>query len=341
MPASFDWRQIESSSTKLDSTDKKLIGILQQNCRISNKNLANFLSLSKPSVGYRINRLEKNGIIRGYKTHFRLLTDRFTYILGVFNHNQPPDKEKELLEKLRNRPGVVTAYSMSGSYRFLVIFAATTRQEINVFLEWVFSQITVRGHDVFWIQDIILNPIDYTGQKMDVLANRWKKDTSFARDFIGTVPQTHSLSESEWKIMKILQNNPRISLATLAENTHQNVHTVKRHISQLIRTGVIVKFTATINPYAVGNSLLCVLWTNIFDAKELARLKSFIAAKFVSNGIIELTGRWNVAIFLYFHSTIDQHRFENEWLAAFPGIIDYRIDFLHEQIRLDWMPSDG
>ena len=51
---------------KLDSTDKKILEILQENGRITNAQLANQVGLSPPPMLERVKKLEKLGIIKKY-----------------------------------------------------------------------------------------------------------------------------------------------------------------------------------------------------------------------------------------------------------------------------------
>ena len=50
----------------MDQIDAKLIMLLQQNARVSLKELAKEVFLTTPAVSARIEKLEKEGIITGY-----------------------------------------------------------------------------------------------------------------------------------------------------------------------------------------------------------------------------------------------------------------------------------
>lgn len=50
----------------MDKTDKSILKLLQQNARISNKELAKETGLSTTPVFERVKKLEKNGIIKNY-----------------------------------------------------------------------------------------------------------------------------------------------------------------------------------------------------------------------------------------------------------------------------------
>jgi len=50
----------------IDSTDKKIISILQENARLSNAEIAEKVGLTASSVHERVKKLEKKGILKGY-----------------------------------------------------------------------------------------------------------------------------------------------------------------------------------------------------------------------------------------------------------------------------------
>ncbi|MGI9352303.1 MAG: Lrp/AsnC family transcriptional regulator [Rhizobiaceae bacterium] len=53
-------------SVDLDTVDRKILGMLIENARVSTAELARRVSLSAPSVAERIKRLEEAGVIEGY-----------------------------------------------------------------------------------------------------------------------------------------------------------------------------------------------------------------------------------------------------------------------------------
>ena len=51
----------------MDITDYKIIEILQEEGRISMKDLGKIVGLTSPAVSERVKRLEESGVIEGYK----------------------------------------------------------------------------------------------------------------------------------------------------------------------------------------------------------------------------------------------------------------------------------
>jgi len=53
-------------ATTLDDIDRKILGLLQRDARMTNAAIAAEVGLTAPSVFERIRKLEQRGVIRGY-----------------------------------------------------------------------------------------------------------------------------------------------------------------------------------------------------------------------------------------------------------------------------------
>src|SRR3954453_20458750 len=56
----------KSATAPLDEVDRRILVLLSEDCRRSQRALARELGMSAPAVGERIGRLERLGVIRGY-----------------------------------------------------------------------------------------------------------------------------------------------------------------------------------------------------------------------------------------------------------------------------------
>ena len=80
--------------TSLDVIDQKIIELMQENARISIKDIASQVFLSSPAVTARIERLEKNHIIMGY--HAQVNTEALGYRIKAFiNLDLEPAQKEE------------------------------------------------------------------------------------------------------------------------------------------------------------------------------------------------------------------------------------------------------
>ncbi len=53
-------------SATLDDIDRKLLGILQSNCKLNYSQISRLTNIPESTIRYRVERLEKQGIITGY-----------------------------------------------------------------------------------------------------------------------------------------------------------------------------------------------------------------------------------------------------------------------------------
>ena len=55
------------ASVRLDDTDRRILALLAEDARLSQRALARELHMSPPAIGERLGRLERVGVIRGYR----------------------------------------------------------------------------------------------------------------------------------------------------------------------------------------------------------------------------------------------------------------------------------
>ena len=55
------------ATARLDDTDRRILALLAQDARLSQRALARELRMSPPAIGERLARLERAGVIRGYR----------------------------------------------------------------------------------------------------------------------------------------------------------------------------------------------------------------------------------------------------------------------------------
>jgi Lrp/AsnC family leucine-responsive transcriptional regulator len=117
--------------TNLDDFDKKIIVALQANGRYTNFEVAERIGLSHSSCSRRIARLEKEGVIVGY----RALTDRHKLGLSVrafcgVIRGANIDWD-ELAHKLSAIEGVVSVFAVSGEVDLMLEIVARDMQHYS------------------------------------------------------------------------------------------------------------------------------------------------------------------------------------------------------------------
>ena len=104
---------------RMDLTDAKIIEILQDNGRISMKDLGIAVGLTSPAVSERVKRLEESGIISCYKAIIN--PDSMGRSIKAFINVSLPGTAYDLfLEQVEQDPRIVEGHHITGDDSFLI-----------------------------------------------------------------------------------------------------------------------------------------------------------------------------------------------------------------------------
>jgi DNA-binding Lrp family transcriptional regulator len=117
----------------LDRIDRKIVQLLQNNGRISNKELAAQVELAPSTCLERMRRLSQAGIIRGFHADVEAkalgIGLQAMYFIELSKH------KREVVTKFQSEvlqiPEVVAAYLIAGRYDFLVHVAVQDTQHLR------------------------------------------------------------------------------------------------------------------------------------------------------------------------------------------------------------------
>lgn len=97
----------------MDSTDYKILEILQTDGRISMKDLGKLVSLTSPAVSERVRRLEENGIIMGYKA---IINPKKLnkHVIAQISVGLKPKMQKAFLNLVETDKAIVECHHLTG-----------------------------------------------------------------------------------------------------------------------------------------------------------------------------------------------------------------------------------
>lgn len=97
----------------MDTTDRRILRVLQQDARITMTALAEQISMSVPATAERVHRLEEQKIIRGYHADISVAAAGYEIevIMLVTAH---AGAEQSLYQLIEDRPEVVAAWDLAG-----------------------------------------------------------------------------------------------------------------------------------------------------------------------------------------------------------------------------------
>lgn len=132
---------------KLDKVDLQILRTLQENARLTTKELAAQVSLSSTPVFERLKRLEREGYIKKYIAVLDAdkLNQGFVVFCNVKLRRMNKDIAMEFTRIIQNIPEVTECYNISGSYDYLLKIHAPNMKHYQEFIINVLGTIDSLG----------------------------------------------------------------------------------------------------------------------------------------------------------------------------------------------------
>ncbi|WP_443913651.1 Lrp/AsnC family transcriptional regulator [Phocaeicola plebeius] len=132
---------------KLNKVDLQILRTLQENARLTTKELAAQVSLSSTPVFERLKRLEREGYIKKYIAVLDAdkLNQGFVVFCNVKLRRMNKDIAMEFTRIIQNIPEVTECYNISGSYDYLLKIHAPNMKYYQEFIINVLGTIDSLG----------------------------------------------------------------------------------------------------------------------------------------------------------------------------------------------------
>lgn len=111
-----------------DDKDREILSLLREDARISAKSLAAKVGLARSSLRDRIAKLEKAGIIRGYRTD---IADPSLSAVACLLVKLKTTPSPQVVKRLERLPEVKRCLSLAGEIDLLVDIAAESLARLN------------------------------------------------------------------------------------------------------------------------------------------------------------------------------------------------------------------
>lgn len=118
---------------ELDEVDQKVLSLLQENARITAKDIAEKVFLSSTSVSARIDRLIEKGVITGFRATINPLVLGY-YTKAFINLTLEPAQKKDFYPYIAACPNVVQCSCVTGDYSMLIEVVFRNTVELDYFI---------------------------------------------------------------------------------------------------------------------------------------------------------------------------------------------------------------
>lgn len=126
----------------LDAKDRQLLDLLYRNARLPLKTIAARVGLARSSVRERVARLERSGVIRGYRAEvaWPAVTDAVQVYFTVRLQRTPADA---LIRRLRERHEFERCCSIGGDVDLVIAARADSLPALGELRDWLATQAEV------------------------------------------------------------------------------------------------------------------------------------------------------------------------------------------------------
>ncbi len=216
---------------ELDQKDKKLLYWLDQNSRATNKELAKRVGLSEQAIGYRLERLEKEKIIKKYISFINTLALGYShYKVFIRLQNVNPTKEEEIISSLVKNNNIRWVVSCSGKWDISFSIMAKNPDdfvEIYRLIENKFGNY-IDDKEVF----LLVKSPGFT--KGYLIGEKSTKILEYSTKKIDG-----DLDKTDKGILKIISQNARENMVAIAEKLETTIDVVRYRLKKLESEGII------------------------------------------------------------------------------------------------------
>lgn len=126
----------------MDDKDRKLLALLEADCRTSYAELGQHVGLAPSSVHDRIRKLERSGTIRGYRADVDLEGAGLP-ITAFVSLALRPGSPADIAAKVAELPLVESCYSVAGDNSYVLVVRAATTKDLEDLLDALRAKLEV------------------------------------------------------------------------------------------------------------------------------------------------------------------------------------------------------
>jgi DNA-binding Lrp family transcriptional regulator len=156
-----------SEKLKLDDIDKQIITLVQEDPNLTHTQIAEHIKRSQPTVGMRIKKLEKAGILQFQPgINFKKVDNIFLATVEVNTKNP-----EHIMNMARFCPFMLNAFRVSGEHNISILLASSKLNKLDNIVNYHFRQSDdVHNVSMELIIDIakdFILPIDFSSEDHD------------------------------------------------------------------------------------------------------------------------------------------------------------------------------
>ncbi len=318
---------------KIDIKDRKIMYQLDLNSRQSLKSIGKKVGLPKNVVLYRINKLEKQGIIKNYYTIIDVHRLGYNILRFYFTYQYAnPEIKKEIINYFKKSKYTSIIHHVEGPYE-LVIYVYT--KNLNEFYPF-WEKTLEKYRDYFATQQLVL----YHKENMYNLQFLTKNDKPRKQIDVYKGKKIVKIDDVDYKILTFISSNARMPAVDIAKKLNVTAVTVANRIKKLVDQEIIQWFRTNFDLTKIGYR-----WYKVdIDLKDHKKIKQII--EYLSRnpnfvGVDRTLGYVDLEIEFYLKNVSEVHNIMEDLSTKFPNTIkNYKYVYVLETFRYHFFPPE-
>jgi DNA-binding Lrp family transcriptional regulator len=303
---------------ELDKKDREILYLLDLNGRLSYSQIARKVKISKQVAKYRIERLEKEGFIKGYFT--MIDTSRLgytTFRVYLKFRNLTPDVKKEIIDYLKSKKQNWAVVLITGKWDIalgvtvtdIYDFYTVWEKILNKYLEHIGEYTTC-----------IYSPIFHYSKSYLI----GEEDNSKVRILGGN--EKASFDQKDIEILTFISNNARVSLLEVSKKLDLTPEAISSRLKILEKKGIIQGYRAMIDVNKFGYEF----YKAEIRLSDYGKIKSILNFCHLHPNIYQVDktiGGETLEIEFHVKSVREMLKIIEDFEIAFPNVIE-RFDYI-------------
>ncbi|MBI5392498.1 Lrp/AsnC family transcriptional regulator [Candidatus Woesearchaeota archaeon] len=300
---------------KIDLKDNKILSLLHEDSRITLTSLGKQVRLSKDAVLYRINKLQKSGVIVKFYTDIDHKRLGFTKYFLFLQMKRLRKEEKELINNM------IKLFPE-------IIFCAQCTENCDYWIE-ILSQSTDKFNLLF---NNIVDSIKDSVDDYDILI-----ETYLCKSYEPLIKQDHDyeivknketnqeiiIDKKDYLILEAIENNSRLLLTDIVKKTGLTVDIIKYRFKRLKELKIINRCSVVLDSQKMRYELRLMIFTlKSFSKQDKERLLSYFIAHKNVRSVSMILGEKKILIEVLTKDSIGYLHFVNEIRSNYYEIFD-------------------
>lgn len=271
----------------LDIVDKRILYELDKDARIADTTLAKLVKKSKEAVRYRINKMEKSGIITGYSTWIDPTNLSYESAKIYLTLANKPQRKKEFKEFLKNDKRLFWLGFAEGAWNVGLTFFVTSQKEFYELKNDLFAR----------FNDLILENHTASLIEVNVCDKTFLYDTPTQWRNVFTFSKTYTLDDIEKSILKELFKNSRVNIVDIAIKHNSTVDIIRHRMKKLTQLHIISRTMTVIDYTKLGYALYkTFLYFKRFSKEDEKQLMTYCLGEPNIIHLIKQISPWDVEL---------------------------------------------